>query len=84
MAEETEPRLTLTDHELLILMRRDMKYMREDVDEIRKKLAQTAPLATLEDHEARIRTLEGFRWWILGGGASAAFVGGMLAHLIWR
>lgn len=82
--EESDHRFSYTDRELLVLLRRDLRYIREDIDRMDKKLDQTAPLKMFEDHEARLRTLEQFRWWILGGGALAAFLGGIVAHFIWH
>jgi hypothetical protein len=35
------------------------------------------------DHEKRLRTLENFRWWIVGGAASAGFFGSLMARVIW-
>lgn len=84
MADESEHRSPYTDRELLLLLRRDFKYVREDIDAMSKKLDQKAPLTQFEDHEKRLRILENFRWWILGGGAAAAFVGGMAAHFLFR
>ena len=84
MADESDHKFSYTDRELLLLVRRDLKYIREDIDRMDQRIEHTAPLKSLEDHEARLRTLEQFRWWILGGGALAAFAGGMLAHFFWR
>jgi hypothetical protein len=36
------------------------------------------------DHEKRLRTLENFRWWIVGGAAASGFFGTVLARLIWH
>jgi len=82
--DSDEHRFSYTDRELLILLRRDLKYVREDIDKMDKKLDPTAPGSLFSDHEDRIRTLENFRWWILGGGVGAAFVGGALAHFIFH
>jgi hypothetical protein len=82
--DESEHRFAYTDRELLILVRRDLKYVREDIDEMSKKIDQKAAMVDIDDHEKRLRTLENFRWWILGGGAAAAFLGGMAAHFLFR
>jgi hypothetical protein len=82
--DESEQDFPLTDRELLLIVKRDMKYIREDIDGMTKKLDQTAPIRMFEDHEQRIRILENFRWWILGAAAAAAFGGGFVARLIWH
>lgn len=82
MPEESEHQFHLTDRELLLILRRDMKYIREDVEGMMKKLDQAAPIRMFDDHENRIRVLENFRWWILGGAAFAAFAGNLIAHWV--
>jgi hypothetical protein len=83
-AESDDHHFHRTDRELLLIVRNDMKHIREDIEEMTKKLDQAAPIRMFEDHERRLRVLEGFRWWILGGAAAAAFGGGMIARLLWH
>lgn len=44
-----------SDHDMLIGLTRDVDHMRKLLDRL------------VNDHERRIRVLENFRWWLLGG-----------------
>lgn len=70
--------LERTDREILIGVRKDIRYVKESIDkDLNLKLS---------DHEARIRILENFRWWFLGGivgsGGLAGLVAGLMAKVI--
>ena len=84
MDESGEHHFHRTDRELLVVLQRDMKYVRQDVETMTKKLDQAAPIRMFDDHERRLRVLESFRWWILGAAAAASFGGGMLARVLWQ
>ena len=72
----------MSDREVLLILRRDVKYIRKDIDEVLSKVAAAAPIKISEEHEKRIRVLENFRWWLLGGAALAAFIGDFVGRLI--
>ncbi len=82
MADDSEPQFRMSDREVLLILRRDVKYIRKDIDEVLSKVAAAAPIKIAEEHEKRIRVLENFRWWLLGGAALAAFAGEFMARLI--
>jgi|FreactcultuFSWF8_1027224.scaffolds.fasta_scaffold06104_2 hypothetical protein len=82
MADDSEPQFRMSDREVLLILRRDVKYIRKDIDEVLSKVAASAPIKIAEEHEKRIRVLENFRWWLLGGAALAAFAGEFMARLI--
>ena len=82
MADDSEPQFRMSDREVLLILRRDVKYIRKDIDEVLSKVAAAAPIKIAEEHEKRFRVLENFRWWLLGGAALAAFAGEFMARLI--
>jgi hypothetical protein len=82
MADDSEPQFRMSDREVLLILRRDVKYIRKDIDEVLSKVAAAAPIKISEEHEKRIRVLENFRWWLLGGAALAAFIGDFVGRLI--
>jgi hypothetical protein len=82
MADDSEPQFRMSDREVLLILRRDVKYIRKDIDEVLSKVAASAPIKISEEHEKRIRVLENFRWWLLGGAALAAFIGDFVGRLI--
>ena len=82
MADDSEPQFRMSDREVLLILRRDVKYIRKDIDEVLSKVAAATPIKIAEEHEKRIRVLENFRWWLLGGAALAAFAGEFMARLI--
>ncbi len=84
MAEESEPPFRMSDREVLLILRRDVTYIRKDIDEVLRKVESSAPIKIAEEHEKRLRVLEGFRWWLLGGAGVAAFFGELVARLIGR
>lgn len=67
-----------TERDLLIQLRAEFKAFAE-VNRINQVSLQTQH----NDHEKRLRTLENFRWWIVGGAASAGFFGSLMARVIW-
>ncbi len=82
MTDDSEPQFRMSDREVLLILRRDVKYIRKDIDEVLSKVAASAPIRIAEEHEKRIRVLENFRWWLLGGAALAAFIGDFVGRLI--
>lgn len=70
---------TRTDRELLLLLAQSLSYIRRDVTRLTTRLD-----TMFADHEKRIRVLENFRWWILGGAAGMAFLGALAARAIWH
>ena len=66
-----------TDREILIGMRKDLKYVREGID---KDTARHARV--LDDHEKRIRMLENFRWWLVGAIVASGALGAGIEKLI--
>lgn len=69
--------LARTDREILIELRRDVRYVKETME--RETRATTKLVA---DHEGRIRVLEGFRWWLFGGIAFSGAIGAFVAKVI--
>lgn len=78
---------------MLVSLYKDMKHVLSSIDEIKSDVKGAASVDALEDvkveltktsddHEKRLRTLESFRWHILGGAALAAFCGTMMADVI--
>jgi hypothetical protein len=75
-----------TDREILVEVRRDLRYVKEKVDKLDEHKADrlAVPTKTVDDHEKRIRVLENFRWWILGAVFSAAGLASAATRLIFR
>jgi hypothetical protein len=71
--------LNRTDRELILGLRQDVRYIRQELDELSK-----APTGALKDHEKRLRILENFRWWILGAVAGSAFLSSLMTRLLMR
>ena len=82
MADDSEPQFRMSDREVLLILRRDVKYIRKDIDEVLSKVAASAPIKIAEEHEKRIRVLENFRWWLVGGVAASGGIGAFVARLI--
>jgi hypothetical protein len=78
MAEHSE-RFQFTERDLLIQLRTEFKAFAETV-----RINQVSLQTQHNDHEKRLRTLENFRWWIVGGAAASGFFGTVLARLIWH
>lgn len=76
MPEESE-RLSRTDREILVELRRDVRYMREKMDNQHEDSKEQ-----LRDHEARLRTLEHFRWWFLGGVVASGGLASVIARIL--
>ncbi len=76
MADHSD-RFQYTERDLLIQLRTDFKAFAEQV-----RQNQVSLQAQHNDHEARLRVLENFRWWIIGASAAAGFSGTLLARLI--
>jgi len=66
-----------TDREILIELRRDVRYMKETMD----REAKSAN-GIVKDHEGRLRILENFRWWLLGGVFASGGIGALVGRLI--
>jgi hypothetical protein len=78
MSEHTSERFQFTERDLLIKLSTEFKAFAETV-----RINQVSLQSQHNDHEKRLRTLENFRWWIVGGAASAGFFGSLLARVIW-
>jgi hypothetical protein len=61
-----------TDRDILVEIVTTLNRLTEDLEDARENL------------EPRIRSLENFRWWILGACASLSFMGGMIGHVLWH
>ena len=87
--EHDSERLSRTDRELLLSLRGQIKFLRTSVSEAIADLKADltnlfkAPEGPVWDHEQRIRRLENFRWWILGGIAASAGLASLITRL-WR
>jgi hypothetical protein len=68
MLPAIEP-LAGSDHDLLIGLARDVEHMRKMLDRL------------ILDHERRIRVLENFRWWLLGGLVSSPILAAAAAKV---
>lgn len=77
MPEGSEHGLARTDREILIGMKADVRYIRQQVE--RNELDMRA---VIKDHEARIRLLEQYRWWIIGAVAASAGIATFIERLI--
>jgi hypothetical protein len=66
----TDPRVSL--HIKIAVLSTRLQELNDKVREV------------VKDQEQRIRTLESFRWYILGGGAIASFFGTILADWIFK
>jgi hypothetical protein len=67
----------LTDREILLLVRRDVKQVRELLDREVREIRDT-----IKDHNRRIAVLENFRWWLVGAIIGSAGLTAALAKLI--
>ena len=81
MPDPFEPRAPefRSDHDLLIELRVLMNRMIADVDDMR-----TDTVAAGKDIEHRVRSLEGFRWWILGASSAVSFISGALGAFVFH
>jgi hypothetical protein len=68
--DDEEPSIARTDREILIELRKDVKYMTRTV------------VNSVNDHELRIRVLENFRWWLVGGIVVSGALASVVAKLI--
>jgi hypothetical protein len=68
-----------TDREILVGIRRDIRYMREQMDRETR-----ATREELKDHENRLRILENFRWWLLGSVFAASTITAVAVKVIFR
>jgi hypothetical protein len=68
--DDEEPSIARTDREILIELRKDVKYMTRTV------------VNSVNDHEIRIRVLENFRWWLVGGIVVSGALASVVAKLI--
>ena len=57
---DNEPKLN--DHDLLIQLHVEVKGIRSDIKEMKNTISDSK-----DDHEKRIRVLENWRFWMLGG-----------------
>ena len=48
MADDSEPQFRMSDREVLLILRRDVKYIRKDIDEVLSKVAASAPIKIAE------------------------------------
>lgn len=76
---ESGDRFQYTERDLLIRLSEQVKNL---TDETRRSSAGIA--ADVRDHEARLRIIENFRWWVLGAAGCAAFVSGLFGAYIGR
>lgn len=68
-----------TDREILIGMRKDIRYMRDELEKQAKDAREV-----YKDHEGRIRVLEHFRWWIFGSIIGSAGLSAVASRLLSR
>jgi len=76
---EGSERFQFTERDLLIQLRSDVKNLTEES----RRVAATI-VADLKDHEARLRVLENFRWYIIGAAGVSGFFGSWIARAIWH
>lgn len=67
----------MNDHDLLITMHEQLKGLRTDIQGLRDGTS-----ATLSDHELRLRTLESFRWLVIGGLIVGQAIGDIIMYFI--
>lgn len=70
-------RFEYTERDLLIRLSEQVKNL---TDETRRSAAGIA--SDVRDHEARLRILENFRWYLVGAGCLAGFLAGSLVALV--
>lgn len=68
--------LEQTNREILIGMKRDIRYIRERFDDRNKMMA-----GELANHEKRISSLERYRWWIAGAVMATGTITSILTAL---
>jgi hypothetical protein len=66
-----------TDREYLVGIRRDVRYMREEMEKEYKATSDA-----LRDHETRIRLLENFRWWLIGAVVASGGLGALISRVV--
>lgn len=71
-----EPSRT-TDHDLLILLNQAVKDLREEVRKMGDNIS-----VTVGDHETRLRSLESFKWLIIGGLILAQAGGDLIIYVL--
>jgi len=76
MPEESD-RLGRTDREMLIELRRDVRYIKEAMQKDNLDIRNNS-----RDHESRIRVLENFRWWFLGGIVASGGLGSLITRVL--
>lgn len=78
MADSSE-RFEYTERDLLIKLREDIKALTEET-----RRNSTAIIIDIKDHEARLRVLENFRWYIIGAAGASGFIGAMVGRAVWH
>jgi hypothetical protein len=69
--------LERTDRELLIGVKRDVRNIAQNMEAENKRRDRE-----YVDHEARIRILENFRWWFLGGIIASGGLASLVTKLL--
>lgn len=71
---------TTHDRERLVEVATTLGFVNTTLAEIKTNMATAAQNARTDQKEleARVRTLENFRWWIVGGSAASAIAGELL------
>lgn len=77
--DESERQLRSSRDKESISLRIKIEVLSTRLQELNDKVKEL-----VKDHEGRIRTLESFRWWILGACSIASFLGNMFASLIFK
>jgi hypothetical protein len=66
-----------SDHDLLLALRGDVKHLQRSVDALIIAAGEDH-----KDHESRIRTLEKFRWYVVGAIVGSAGLSAALAAAV--
>lgn len=77
--DRSSERFEYTERDLLIRLTEQVKAL---TDETRRSTAGISQ--DIRDHEARLRILENFRWYLVGASAGAGFLGAIIARAIWH
>lgn len=77
--QSSNERFQFSERDLLIKVMGELKALRDET-----RAVANAVNVEIKDHEARLRVLENFRWYIIGAAGTSGFVGALLGRAIWH
>ena len=82
--ESMEDHFTPEDRKLLTRLETQFDNLKDQISRLENTITDAGKVSKedFKEMEGRVRELENFRWWLLGGAALAAFAGEFMARLI--